>query len=333
MLMPTRVIAATSTAAALAACGGGASVTEPVPGLAVRAAAAAATAERHGACVDAQPFYWSVGDATGRLASGRAGNAAPQADTVMPIASASKWLFAAYVAELRSGQLLAADIPLLNFTSGYTEFDFCLREQTVAECQSHQGLVIRNGGHASAHEGRFFYSGGHMQRHAVLLGLGGDSNPALAARVGQRLGIEIAYTQPQLAGGVATSAAQYERFLQRVTARQLHIAALLGANAVCTDPVSCPTAVSSPLAGSLRWHYAIGHWVEDDPSGGDGAFSSAGAFGFYPWVDAGRRWWGVLARHETAGLTGEGPDQRPARDSAACGARIREAWVSGRVPD
>jgi len=28
--------------------------------------------------------------------------------------------------------------------------------------------------------------------------------------------------------------------------------------------------------------YAIGYWVEDDATYGDGAFSSAGSFGFYP---------------------------------------------------
>jgi len=56
------------------------------------------------------------------------------------------------------------------------------------------------------------------------------------------------------------------------------------------------------------------------PAVGDGAFSSAGAFGFYPWIDAGRRYYGVIARRDSAG---EG------YDSARCGRLIRKAWLSG----
>jgi hypothetical protein len=291
--------------------------------------AAAATAATQPECLAAAPLHWSIGDAGGRLAEGQVGSGAPDAGTVMPIASASKWLFAAYVAERRQGVLTSEDIALLNFTSGYTGFDLCLQRQTVAECQAYQGLLIHNGGFDATQVGRFHYSGGHMQRHAVLLGLGSDDNTALAQHIGSVLGLTLAYTQPQLAGGVATSADVYGSFLRRVLARRLHMGDLLGAHAVCTNPATCPSAVYSPIAGSLSWHYAIGHWVEDDPAGGDGAFSSAGAFGFYPWIDRTRSWWGIVARHDTTGLTGDDPDQRPARDSAACGARIRAAWITG----
>lgn len=323
--------------AGLTACGGGGDTPpdpdpdpSPSPTLAARTQAAQATAEGHADCQAARPFHWSVGDAGGRLAEGRVGNGGPDAATVMPVASATKWLFGAHVAEHRAGSLLPQDIPLLNFTSGYVGFDICLPQQTVAQCQSHQGVLIRNGGFDPAQVGRFNYSGGHMQRHAVLLGLGDAGNEALAGHLSRTLGVDIAFSQPQPAGGASTSAEMYGRFLQRVVAGQLHMGRLLGQHAVCTDPVSCPTAVYPPVAGLLRWHYAVGHWVEDDPDSGDGAFSSAGAFGFYPWIDAGRRWWGIVARHHSLGLTGDDPGQRPARESAACGARIRAAWISGQ---
>jgi hypothetical protein len=124
---------------------------------------------------------------------------------------------------------------------------------------------------------------------------------------------------------VATSATQYGRYLQRLTAGRLQMAQLLQADAVCTNPATCAGAVYSPVGGLYSWHYAWGHWIEDDPAtGGDGAFSSAGAFGFYPWLDAGRTWWGIVARR-TEDELGAGQDQRPARESAACGARIRAA--------
>lgn len=54
---------------------------------------------------------------------------------------------------------------------------------------------------------------------------------------------------------------------------------------------------------------------------GDGAFSSGGAFGFYPWVDATRTSYGVLARQ--APFTGHN-----GYDSAVCGRAIRKAWVT-----
>ena len=48
-----------------------------------------------------QPFYWEIGDATTALAAGStdaaSGNPTYTANTLMSIASASKWLYAAYV--------------------------------------------------------------------------------------------------------------------------------------------------------------------------------------------------------------------------------------------
>ena len=177
-----------------------------------------------------------------------------------------------------------------------------------------------------ANIGRFAYDGGHMQKHASLvspgMGLGAMGNAALAAEIRRVLGTDIGieYTQPQLAGGIRTSAADYAIFLRKILAGQLRISALLGSNATCTNPATCPTAVNSPIGGSLSWHYSIGHWVEDDPASGDGSFSSAGAFGFYPWINADKTLYGIVARLSVAG-GGEA--------SALCGVRIRKAWETG----
>ena len=79
---------------------------------------------------------------------------------------------------------------------------------------------------------------------------------------------------------------------------------------------------------SRRWRARLparnSHWVETDPLVGDGAFSSAGAFGFYPWVDAGKRFYGIVARQSL--LSGSG------FDSAFCGRLIRKAWLTGVAP-
>ncbi len=301
----------------------------PTSDVARRIAAAAATAEREtGFCADVQPFYWEIGDRTGRLGSGsvtKPGNSTTYtAQTLMPIASASKWIYGAYVAERRNGVLTAEDIQFLSFRSGYTSFSFsgCDNFDSVSECVTRS----TNGVFTPAHVGRFAYDGAHMQKHASLpapgMNLGPLTNATLAAEVRRVLGPEIAlsYTQPQLAGGIRSTAADYATFLRKILNNQLRIGALMGTNATCTNPLTCPTAINTPIRADVSWHYSIGHWVEDDPATGDGAFSSAGAFGFYPWIDASKTLYGVVARFSALG-GGEG--------SALCGNLIRRAWVSG----
>ena len=55
-------------------------------------------------------------------------------------------------------------------------------------------------------------------------------------------------------------------------------------------------------------------------TGDDGAVSSAGAFGFYPWLNQARDTYGILARKDEAG-TGFA--------SVRCGRLIRKAWETG----
>lgn len=322
-------------AALLAACGGDggaggdaapppASPSPPPaagPSDAQRALAASTTAEGAGnACATVRPFYWEIGDASAAKASGSAnagGGTVYTAGTNMAIASATKWLYAAYLAERRSGAFTAADIQFLNFRSGYNSFAFCLPGQTVDTCLAagNNGLVT------AAEQGKFSYGGGHMQKHASLNGLGALGNVALADELRTRLGSDVAlsFNQPQPAGGAATTAADYARVLRKMLNGQLRLGAQLGTQAVCTNPLTCAQALSTPIPTTESWHYSLGHWVEDDPAVGDGAFSSPGAFGFYPWIDAGKTTYGVLARQVSAG----------AIESVTCGRLIRKAWMTG----
>lgn len=305
--------------------------TNPPSGTTVpmRAAAAKTTAERTtGLCADIQPFYWEIGDVTALLGSGsvtKSGNATTYtAQTQMAIASSSKWIYGAYVAERRAGSLTAEDIQFLTFRSGYTNFGAagCDPSDTVSQCVARSTNGIRT----PANVGKFAYDGAHMQKHASLdapgMNLGTMANAALATEIRRLLGSEIAltYSAPQLAGGIRSSAADYAVFLRKTLAGNLRIGSLLGSNATCTNPVTCATAINSPVGGGTNWHYSIGHWVEDDPSTGDGSFSSAGAFGFYPWINANKTLYGVVAR---LSLSGGG------EASALCGARIRKAWETG----
>lgn len=330
---PAAALAMLFATVTLSACGGSSDSPAPPPSgpdLTQRSNAATATAQSStNLCNAIRPFYWEIGNGTQRRASGSVnatGNATTYtASTVMSIASASKWLYGAYVAERRGGVLTTEDIQYLTFRSGYTglvPIDDCQQTDTVAGCVARNDNDVQT----PAHVGKFYYNGGHMQKHASLaapgVDLGAMDNAALATELRRLLGNDIAlsYTQPQPAGGVRTSANDYAVFLRKLITNQLRLGALLGANKVCTNPVTCSDALSTPITNGLDWHYSIGHWVEDDATRSDGAFSSAGAFGFYPWVDATKTWYGIVARSDVLGGGNE---------SADCGALIRRAWVTG----
>ena len=327
--------------ALLAGCGGGSGgePNEPAPpppptsgtpggsiGESQRISAARSTATNNAACTAIAPFYWEVGDRNAARASGsvnRAGNGTVYtADSFMPLASATKWLFGAYMVELRAGVLTPQDVRHLTFRSGYTSFSFCLPGQTVDGCLA---VPASNGAYTASTDGRFFYDGGHMQKLGSLVGLGNLNNGALATEMRRLLGddVAISFSQPQLAGGAQATPADYARFLRKLLGGQLRLGALLGTQAVCTNPDTCANALATPVPRTESWSYSLGHWVETDPAVGDGAFSSAGAFGFYPWIDATRSWYGVVARDAAAGSGNE---------SANCGRLIRKAWVTGVSP-
>ncbi|MGC3982354.1 MAG: hypothetical protein QM808_13980 [Steroidobacteraceae bacterium] len=298
-----------------------------------RVQAATATAQNNAACSAIQPFYWEVGDKAGALASASVGGNTPNANTTMLIASASKWMFGAYVVELRAGQLTADDIAALTMRTGYTHLNYsrCLTTATVGECSSAAHLLdaYSNDSLEPNYVGKFYYNGGHFQKYAAsTLGLAGNINATLKTSIANQIGLDFsfAYDSPQLAAGISTSAADYAFFLRKILNNQLRMYSALGSNAVCTNPTVCPTAaVSTPIPTTESWHYSLGHWVEDDASVGDGAFSSPGAFGFYPWIDAGKTYYGIVARYAVPGLIGDSV----AVDSVNCGRLIRKAWTSG----
>ncbi|MCB1998363.1 MAG: hypothetical protein H6932_06485 [Burkholderiaceae bacterium] len=328
-------LAAIAAATMLAACGGGSSNVADDGGGdgsggggglsdAQRAAAATMTAESNPLCAASAlgPYYWEIGDAGGVRASGRVGGAdAPTRDSDMLIYSASKWLYAASVVQARG--VVEADAPYLNFTSGYSTFGnlpLCVGD-TVGDCQL---LPIEQDADTV---GRFAYDSGHMQRHAAaVMGLDGADNAALALHLVSTIGdYGFSYEVPQPASGVRGSAAGYAAFLRRVLAGDLAMHDALGRHAVCTNPDApgC-NADRTAEASDEDMDYALGHWVEADPAVGDGAYSSAGGGGFYPWIDRSKTTYGILARQNaTEGGAGF--------NSLRCGRLIRQAWMTGDV--
>ncbi len=319
----------TVLALVLAACGGSDAASIPsgssgdggagAVSLDARRAAVAETISKNPYCSPLRDFYWEIGDGSGALASGSVG--ATRADTKMPIASASKLVFGAYVVERFKDDLGKIDAAAMRMLSGYTSLDYtsCLGTTTVSKC-----FQAKDNSKYDPNElNRFFYNGGHFQKYAVDLGLGDDDGKALADHIAGQVGADWSFTygSPQLAAGIQTSASDYAIFLRKILGGKLAIHDHLGDQSVCTQKSTCPAADYSPATAA--WHYSYAHWVEDDPQTGDGAFSSPGAFGFYPWIDATKTYYGVVARYAPLA-------PQAYLESAQCGAAIRKAFITGK---
>jgi hypothetical protein len=282
--------------------------------------AAERTAREGAACKKLGAFYWEIGDVHGPLVSGSIGSDY-SIDTPMKIASASKWVWGAYVLEkIGPGQeLSAAQRAQLEMRSGQTSFPLlaCPRAKTVVAC-----LNARSNAKINPDDiGYFYYGGGHDQQLAVDLGLGNLDAEHLTQEVLSYLGndIGLSYFRPLPAGGMQGTPAAYAAFLRKILSGKLRMHDALGSDPVCTLPARCAEAHNSPVKEA--WHYSLNHWLEDDPVTGDGSYSSPGLEGFYPWISADKTRYGILAR-ERLGRT-------VALDSVACGRNIRKAFVSG----
>jgi len=352
----TSTIGVTDEATGIAALPGQTTVvtaTTPSPN---SAAAATATANDNALCNNPSspanaiaPFYWEIGDQNGPLVSGSVGTDNGQpilASTEYAIASASKLLYAAYVTQVRgaASALTPSDITFLNLTSGYANMPEIVTganvcpdtdsPDTVNTC-----LLLTAPGSAVPGEpfgyqileaiGDFYYDSGHMEVHASQsMGLGnvpvepiGSPTPSLGTLFAAELGADAPfnYSEPLMAGGISTTGAVYASVLRNILNGSLVLRDALGTNLVCTLPSSTCPSFYTPLKDEA-WSYSIGHWVEDNPlTNGDGAFSSAGEFGFYPWIDSTKSYYGIIS-HYVEGA---------AYPTIQCGRLIRAAFMTG----
>lgn len=314
----------------------------PTPGPSpadAQANAASQTAQSNSRCRNAQPFYWEIGDGAGKRASGTAGGNSPTETTSMLINSASKLVFAAYVAQVRGGQLTQEDISALTMRAGYTntDYDYTARTTCILSTRYQQDALTvhqcftssnmsggRNSDYNSNAVGRFYYNGGNFQWLAdARMGLGSKNNASLKRAIAEQVGsdFDFTYDSPQVADGMKATAKSYAIFLRKILNRKLHIFDYLGAYAICTNPDTCSDAMYRPIPSDLNYEYSVGHFVETDPSE-DGAFTSPGWRGFYPWIDATKQYYGILARDVNA------RDGNVVTDSVLCGSAIRKAWVT-----
>jgi hypothetical protein len=237
--------------------------------------------------------------------------------------------------------LTAADIRFLTFTSGYTYMGSDTQGQTCTAPTSGTDSIDYCLTLPSATAGKFYssqdptttgvfdYDAGHEENHAAQFQpeINALDTSALGAAIASGLGvtgITLRYNQPLLAGGIYASANDYAPILRAILSGQLGMLGALGTSPVCAWVGPGCNAAGSP-AFTVHWHYSIAHWVEDDVANGDdGSFSSPGAFGFYPWIEANKRYYGVIARVAPTG-TGE----QNGLASAMCGRALRAAWETG----
>ncbi len=282
-------------------------------------AAIARVAETSPLCSGLGDFYWAVGNKNGVIVDGYTGTGSVRKDTELDIASASKFIYAAYVLEKNKGLLSEDTVSKLNFTSGYVKGHLCFPADTPAQCFARSNNNVKD----ETQVGKFYYGPGHF---LALAAEDPDIQGARGAEIGRSvsdvLGITISFNNPKLAGaGIATPAA-YSAFLTKLTNGDYYLSRQLGARAVCASVVDCPvTASQTPIPAEFSWDYSFGHWVETDPRGGAGAFSSPGVFGFYPWVTSSKNYWGLLAREDKNILVA-------APESVYCGRELRAAFLN-----
>lgn len=304
----------------------------------VRAAAEDVASVANGsACAPARPFYYEIGLADGTVAASGSVGVGPNGgtigrDAVMPVASASKWVFGAYVFERIGGPPAAPEHALiqmaLTMRTGHTTFSprACRLSATVAECHEAGDNAVVD----QAKVGVFHYGGGSGQYLAAApegLGLGEMTAAELTEEVRGVLGLgpSVRYGSPQVGGGLWASPGDYADFLRGLIDGRLIAGEHLGFGATATHCEGC----FSPF-GELAMHYSGHHWIEDHDGGvlrdgertarGDGAYSSAGGFGFYPWVAADRSHYGLVAM---LGRFGSG------QIGFRCGGALRAAFVGG----
>lgn len=261
-------------------------------------------------------------------------------DEQVPIASASKLLTGIVFARLiAKGEIALTDRPqdyldfwtsdpndprsritlemLLSFTSGlYADSDAdCMSDNfTTLEACAAQIYDIGLDHEPGA---AFAYIGHHMQVAGAMVeaATGEPWRDLVARELTDPLGLDDTtfggpfVTNPRLPGGALSTASDYAEVLT----------ALMDGSLVqdldfliMPRTVGLPVHAAPPLAVELGdWTYALGNWRECDGNdyaidcSGEQTFSSAGAFGWVPWVDLDAGYWGIIAREGFFGASQE----------------------------
>ncbi|HET8708175.1 MAG TPA: hypothetical protein VFM46_17850, partial [Pseudomonadales bacterium] len=240
-------------------------------------------------------------------------------NSVFQLASASKLAFATYAME-RIKSPNTDQLQKMQMSAGYGRFNptLCPVMNSVASCFN----AGKNSTLLKGEIGLFHYGDGHDNKLAIDLGMGDMGPRKLTEEIQSVLGEDttFSYAFPDVVGGMQATPAGYGNFMRKLLSGKFVMSSYLGSYPVCTQPKTCSTSVRTPLNRAM--HYSLNHWVEDDPQG-DGAFSSIGLYGFYPWISADKQFYGILAM--------QGVPRIGVPLGLKCGGAIRKAWMTGQV--
>ncbi|MBL7999039.1 MAG: serine hydrolase, partial [Candidatus Kapabacteria bacterium] len=257
------------------------------------------------------------------------------ADSVVPIASSSKWLSGAVIMSLVDAGKLSLDDSCGKYL---TTFNGSKAGITIRQLMSHTSGLPGNTGFESNRSltlsqavdsigltttllstpGTQFRYGGasmHVAGRIVEIIEGKPWDSVFAERIARPLGMTLTDYEglgqtdnPQIAGGARSSANEYARFLTMLLNKGLYNGKrILSEQSVVImsgDQTRGAAIVSSPFDAYQQYdtnmaksRYGIGNWVEM-PTKSSGVVydnSSQGAFGFSPWIDWNRNVAGVIS--------------------------------------
>lgn len=269
-----------------------------------------------------------IGDANGIFLNFEKGSF--PADETHLIASASKWLSALVIHRLiEQGVMQAEDHPqkylsywssdpadsrskvtlrqLLAFTSGFNRGSnsACVEDRSTAlqDCAE----SIYQSGLAAEPGSEFSYGPTHLHIAAAMAevasGLGYselfEQSLVMGLSLSDKTRLQVpSRTNPRVAGGAQTSVNDQIKVLQAL----LNGGALTQTDAFYADGTAAPVVFDyRPPAVVNDWHYAQGAWricekqLWDESCSNTQVLTSPGAFGWTPWIDADRQYFGLIA--------------------------------------
>lgn len=215
---------------------------------------------------------------------------------------------------------------LLSFTSGLVSEPFCITPGngiiTMEECV--QNIALKNKGNGKIPGSEFYYNGNHLQVAGLM---------AVAAR-NKALGIKTSTWQdlfndfktrtglfknstydlpselnPRLAGGMHWTGSDYLAFLKANYYKSVLSPEVMEGELLPywqlqrADQIANATIGHSPAIERIGedWHYGLGlwlqcHWTSFRACPEATSWASPGTYGAFPFLDAGNKFYGIIAR-------------------------------------
>jgi CubicO group peptidase (beta-lactamase class C family) len=243
-------------------------------------------------------------------------------DTIVRLASGSKWLSGAAIMTLVDDDTLDLDAPisgylpvftgpkaaitlrqLLSFTSGLQEDPACAGRATTTlqQCAAEIAALPL----AAQPGAQYRYGNGHLVVAAAIAEA--VSGTPFTTLFWERLSLPLGATSTFMTGGTNPNPAgngrstmhDYARFVRMLwNGGEIDGTRILSEAAVAemqSDQTNgAPVVVASVIRKALGSRYGLGSWYDVlDPATGAYEVSSPGAFGFHPWIDRQRDLYGV----------------------------------------